>query len=407
MKIYFIKSLLFSLLISGFAIAQSSPDYNGGFKVKFNESGSKYLRAITWVQGQVNTNFDAEDGDEKTSMQLRRARVLLIGQITPKFMILTHFGVNSLNASSMTPTGKGDGSQIFMHGAWGTYNFSKQFSLGAGLHYYNGISRLNNQSTLNMLTLSNNRASWATLGLSDQFARHVGIFAKGTIHKLQYQLAFNEVIENGLDTRTPTSGGSAVYGGRRLLDANKASKNYAGYFQYNFLDVESDFLPYKVGTYLGAKKIFNIGAGFFINPNGSVYQDDNGNLIGDNVSIYAVDAFLDMPLSEKGDALTAYAVYQKNDYGKDYLYNPYGTGNMVYGHLGYLIPGKPEQIRFQPYASFGSSSFDASDDNKNRLGVGVNSYISGNNCKLTLEYANEKFGDTQQNLLNIQAMIWL
>jgi hypothetical protein len=33
----------------------------------------------------------------------------------------------------------------------------------------------------------------------------------------------------------------------------------AGYFEYQFLDQEANVLPYKVGSYLGTKKVFNIG----------------------------------------------------------------------------------------------------------------------------------------------------
>jgi hypothetical protein len=41
----------------------------------------------------------------------------------------------------------------------------------SGLHYWNGISRLN-KSTLNLMTLDNQRQAWATLGLSDQLQTH-------------------------------------------------------------------------------------------------------------------------------------------------------------------------------------------------------------------------------------------
>ena len=85
----------------------------------------------------------------------------------------------------MSPTGTGDGSQLFVHGVWAEYSVATDHVIGGGLHYFNGISRLNNQSTLNMLTLDNNRQSWSTIGLSDQFARHLGIFAKGKFGKLR------------------------------------------------------------------------------------------------------------------------------------------------------------------------------------------------------------------------------
>ena len=178
----------------------------------------------------------------------------------------------------------------------------------------------------------------------------------------------------------------------------------------NFLDQESNFLPYKVGTYLGGKKVFNVGAGFFLHPKGSVI--DNGTIVapnieGEDVSIFAVDAFYDTPLGEDGSALTAYAVFQSSDYGKDYLFSAYGTGSMVYGHVGYVFKGDKSKTRYQPYLSYGTHSYDAVSDNRSTLGIGVNAYMSGHNSKLTLEYKNQKFGVADSNIISLQAMIYL
>ena len=152
-----------------FMKAQGSPDYTGGLKFKFNEDGSKYLRLISWAQVQANYNTDETfdvNGNEnsKLNFNLRRARVLMFAQINKDFLILTHFGLNSLTSTTLSPTGKGDGSQLFFHDVWAQYNLGENHTVGGGLHYFNGISRLNNQSTLNMMTLDNHRQSWATIG---------------------------------------------------------------------------------------------------------------------------------------------------------------------------------------------------------------------------------------------------
>lgn len=400
--------ILFCLVFFGFQnmYSQGSPDYSGGLKVKFDEEGKKYLRIISWAQVQANYSDDVPDDTNNLSFNLRRARVLMFSQINEKFLILTHFGLNSLNSNTMNPVGKGDGAQLFFHDVWAQYNLSKDHSVGGGLHYFNGISRLNNQSTLNFMTLDNNRQSWSTLGLTDQFARHLGVFAKGKFGKLQYRVAINDAITNGLDARDPDNGGAAVYGGKRLLGSKDAGKAYAGYFEYNFLDQESNFLPFKVGSYLGGKKIFNVGAGFFMHPNGSVVADSSGTLSGEDVSIFAIDAFYDAPLGNDGSAITAYATYQSNDYGKDYQYSAYGTGSMIYGHVGYVFAGDKSKTRFQPYIAYASNSYDALDDNRNVFSVGANAYMSGHNSKLTLEYKNQKFGEST-GTVSLQAMIYL
>ncbi|NRR93073.1 hypothetical protein HSX10_15970 [Winogradskyella undariae] len=398
-----------------FMIAQGSPDYSGGLKFKFNEEGSKYLRLISWAQVQANYNTDETfdgNGNEnsKLNFNLRRARVLMFAQINKDFLILTHFGLNSLTSSTLSPTGKGDGSQLFFHDVWAQYNVGENHTVGGGLHYFNGISRLNNQSTLNIMTLDNNRQSWATIGLSDQFARHLGVFMKGKFNKLQYRVAVNDASVSSLDGRTAVAGGDAVYNGRSNLGSKAAGKTYAGYFDYHFLDQESNFLPYKVGTYLGEKKVFNIGAGFFLHPEGSVIDTGTAiapNLEGEDVSIFAVDAFYDTPIGEDGSAITAYAVYQNSNYGKNYLYSAYGTGDMLYGHVGYVLKGDKLKTRFQPYVSYGTHSYDAVDDNRSTLGVGINAYMSGHNSKLTLEYMNQSFGSVDTSTISLQAMIYL
>jgi hypothetical protein len=408
---------MIGLFIASFQFmnAQGSPDYDGGLKFKFNEDGSKYLRIISWAQVQAIYNtedtFDA-NGNENSPLNfnLRRARVLMFAQINKNFLILTHFGLNSLTSSQLSPTGKGDGSQLFFHDVWAQYSIGKNHTVGGGLHYFNGISRLNNQSTLNMMTLDNHRQGWATLGLSDQFARHLGVFAKGKFEKLQYRVSINDASVSSLDNRVAVAGEDAVYNGRASLGSMAAGKTYAGYFDYNFFDQESNFLPYKVGTYLGGKKVFNVGAGFFLHPKGAVIDTGSETapaLVGDDVSIFAVDVFYDTPLGENGSALTTYAVFQSSDYGKNYLFSAYGTGNMVYGHLGYVFKGDLSKIRYQPYVSYGTHSYDAVSDSRNTFGVGVNAYLSGHNSKLTLEYKNEKFGSLDSNFITLQAMIYL
>ena len=134
---------------------------------------------------------------------------------------------------------------------------------------------------------------------------------------------------------------------------------------------------------------------------------DGTDLKGEDVAIFAIDAFYDAPLGDNGSAITAYATFQSNDYGKDYLYSAYGTGSMIYGHVGYVIPRDINKVRYQPYVSFASNSYDAVDDNRNIFGIGANAYLSGHHSKLTLEYKNQKFGDSNTGVFTLQAMIYL
>lgn len=398
--------LIFSVCYVPNVFSQGFPDYDGGLKIKLNEEGNKYFRIISWAQMHATYNDEVPDTESNFGFNLRRARLLAYAQLNKDFLILTHFGLNNLNSNSLSPVGTGDGSQLFFHDVWAQYNLGKNHSIGGGLHYWNGISRLNNQSTLNILSLDNNRQSWATLGLSDQFARHLGVYGKGNFGKLQYRVSINESLTNGLDSRDPELGGNAIYGGKRLLGSKEAGFTYAGYFDYNILDQESNFLPYKVGTYLGSKKVFNVGAGFFYHPSGAVVLE-NTELEGQDVSIFAVDVFYDAPLGENGGAISGYATFQANDYGNNYLFSAYGTGSMVYALAGYVIPSKNTKNKFQPYLAFASNSYDAVDDNRTILDIGVNAFFSGHHSKLTLEYKKQSFGNNNQGTVTLQAMIYL
>ena len=99
---------------------------------------------------------------------------------------------------------------------------------------------------------------------------------------------------------------------------------------------------------------------------------------------------------------------RQSDYGENYNFGPYATGNMVYGHVGYLIAGAKDKTRFQPYLSYNTRSIDAIDDNATRLGLGANIFMTGHHSKLSVEYANSKVGDGDSaGVLTIQAMIYL
>lgn len=414
-------NLKLNLFISAFLIAlagfsQGSMEYTDGMKVKLNDAGTKYFRIISWAQfwtqySDLETVNAAGNEDSQLDFSIRRARVLMYAQVTDKFLILTHFGLNSQNAENMSPTGLGANSQLFFHDVWGQWSLTKDHAVGGGLHYWNGISRLNNQSTLNMLTLDNNRQSWASIGLSDQFARHMGVYFKGRFNRLQYRVSINESIENSLDVTLDNAPGvdQAVYRGREFSGGKESGKNFAGYFDYHFLDQESNFLPYKVGSYLGGKKVFNVGAGFFYHPNGSIALDNAGAIRAEDVSVFAVDAFYDAPVGDQGAAITAYATFQSNDYGTNYaLGSTYTTGSMFYSHIGYLLPSENANLKLQPYLSFNTRSIDAIDDNASRLGIGGNLYLSGHHSKISLEYSRDQVGDLDAiNTFTLQAMIYL
>lgn len=393
-------SFLFGTIVGSSAVAQTEVDHTyKPLQVKLNEDGSKYIRFLVWNQNQLTSQFqtDGKSTDDGLHFSIRRARVLTYAQVSPRFLVLTHFGLNSLGAAGLTGNPNtqtaNNSSLLYLHDAWGEFALvDKKIHIGSGLHYWNGISRLTSQSTLNMMTMDNPGSGvadarlfpWSTITTSDQFARHLGIYAKGTLGKFTYRVSANNARKNiaVLDSLSPSF--QVAGDGKDWL--------YTGYFNYNFLDDESDKLPFFVGTYMGKKKVLNIGMGFNTNPTAlkAGYVDSAGATVytkTEAVSFLAADIFYDAPIGTKGHAINALAAYYHSQYGSDRNFGGgglvAGSGSIVFGQLGYYLPVKDQGI--MPYVTYSHQNLTNTPNTSYELGVGMNWFINGHNAKLTAE----------------------
>lgn len=404
-KLLHYSAILLLLGMMSFPLsAQEKAEEDHSYKpltLKLSEDGKKYVRFIMWHQIWVESNnLEAENSKFSLSTSIRRSRFLAFAQISPKFLILTHWGLNSLTAANLTSLGNnGDGPQLFLHDAWGEVQLHKSLYVGGGLHYWKGMTRMSNASTLNFMTLDQSRpfVAWHSLGITDQFARHLGIYAKGEIGKFDYRIALNTPLRNNISGDFSLKSSGWTYNGVANPDSNgdlTGNMVAEGYFRYNFWDTESTKLPYQVGTYLGAKKVFGVGAGFYAHPNG-MFNATSGE--HGSVFHFAVDAFLDMPAGDNG-ALNAYAAFMKFNYGENYVARWAGTGSAIYAQLGYLV----KSAKIMPYVAFNTGNYDGYDDPVNALDVGLNYFINGHNAKLTLEY-HKISGDIREDAIVTQA----
>lgn len=410
MKNKFLFPLFCLLMLYGtVTTAQEAAPEDHSYKpltLKLNDSGSKFVRFIIWHQQWLQTNnLAVENSKLQVSSMARRSRFLAYAQISSRFLLLTHFGLNNLSQNNLDPLGNvGNGSQLFLHDAWTEFMVvPKKLYIGTGLHYWKGLTRMANASTLNFMTLDNARpfVQWHSLGITDQFARHLGVYAKGQVGKFDYRLAVNNplnpanAIGAGKDFGQKESG--LTYNGSAKPDADgKPTGNtiVEGYFRYNLKDLESTTLPYQVGSYLGAKKVIGVGVGFFAHPNAMYRAADNTH---ESVMHVAADIFIDMPLTTN-DCLNAYASFINFNYGENYVSRWAGTGSVFYGHVGY----KPSGSKFMPYVALQAASYDGYEDPVSGLDLGVNYFINGHNAKITLEYHQVK-GDYRDVPATVQA----
>lgn len=372
--------VLFSFA-SGNANAQGSADYGDGMKIKINEDGSKYVRILGWTQVQSQYRDLVATSDNPIDMTLARMRMMVYAQMNKNFMIFTHFGVNGLKPNAATQD-----SKLNLLNAWVEYNLIKatkedpnSLTAGAGYHYWNGISRMAMASTINLLTLDIVNPLPNQLNGTGQF----GYFLKGNIDKFGYDLAFNEPVSNSAGTPvTPAT--------TAKFNTNNTKWAYTGYVHYQFGDAEAMFLPYRIGSYVGTKSVFNIGAGAYYNPGASVQLDGSGNLEKKDHTIISADIFFDQPIGTDL-ALTAYGVFYNMNYGEKYVNGTtFGTGNMVYTQLGLLLPKDiiGDLGRLQPYVGFSYKDFDAYDAKGMQYDLGMNWFIEGHNAKITCQYSS-------------------
>ncbi|MFV8352259.1 porin [Flavobacterium sp. XS2P14] len=431
-KIFFMVAVLL-LSLKGFS--QGSTDYGAGLKFNLNEDGSKFMRVIAWNQiwfrsAEMNpgTMIGGEPASTATDIGNRRLRFLAYAQVSKRYMILTHFGINNqtfINGGAAGTSGTGGygaGKKpgLFFHDAWNEYAVvlpekDKKFSftLGAGLHYYMGLSRLTMASTLNFLTIDAPIFNWPLIENSDQFARQVGLFAKGKYGKLEYRMSYNKPYATNLVPTNVTVADDAV----AVDNSGNTKWSKAGYFEYQFLEQEANVLPFKVGSYLGTKKVFNIGAGFYTAPD-ATKSSVNSTINKHDIKLFSADVFLDMPIGKKENkmAVTAYSVLYDYDFGPNYLRNvgimnigsvdpnftgsraiagagnaqpTMGSGNIWYTQAGVLLPCKDAKpkIRVQPFGAVTYKNFDALEQSSTQFDIGSNFFLDGHHAKITAQYS--------------------
>ncbi len=426
------------------APAKSVP-YGAGMKVNLSPDGSKYIRFIGWAQfwaqyneNNSNTLRDGMPKSDQLAFSIRRARFLALAQLNPRFLMILDMGMeNQASVSGGTPgdpNGPGKRAPFYIHEAVGEYRINKYLNIGAGLNYQTGISRMTAASTANMLAYDIPVVNFPTLDQTDQFGFFLGAYAKGRIGGFDYKLAID-------DAFTPSqTAATAVPSGLRTnvaaFNPRNSNKIYQGYFDYEFLDKEANILPFTTGSYLGTKRVFNIGAGFHYNAEGAYYRsaayptpaptDPFSTTSTHDIKLFGADVFYDAPIdTATNTAVTFYGVYYNYDLGPNYVRNAgvinpgtgvssglatlagnalplIGTGQSLYGQFGLLLPKKllGPKARLQPYVAYlhnnleGLRNPDGTIKGVNVYDAGLNLYLDGHNAKFTLNYrARPDFSD--------------
>lgn len=403
----FLLLVLLVLTLSAWAQRKQELRWN------LSENGEEYIKFTlqnqVWVRWNENNDGSLLYGEPYANnfdIGLRRTRFQLYGQLLPKVFFYAQFGQNNFNFLSQRKTG------AFFHDVVCEYEVaSRSVWLGGGLTAWTGLSRFSAPSVGTFLGVDAPLFAQSNNDIDDQFLRNLSVYAKGKLGKADYRLVLSKpmVIQNA-------SSPVAAISQYSTFNTLPPQILLHGYLSYQFLDEESNTTAYTTGTYLGTKKVFNVGAGFKYRPGAMWYTEGSDTLKTDMLQ-FAVDVFYDAPLDrERNDAVSFYAGYFNFNFGPGYLrtlapmnvatslapgsdnlngpgvgYLAVGTGQVYYAQAGYLLPkAENKGTRWMPYASYTLQNFDRIGKNTSLIEAGINMFLNGHNSKLTLGWQNRE-----------------
>ena len=400
--------------------------------LKFNlsEDGTRYFQAtflnqtwLRWDQSNPGTTVMGKPADNTFDIGLRRTRIQLFGQITPRVFLYFQFGQNNFNYAFNANNGNRK-LAAFFHDAVCEYRLSKhnELKVGGGLTIANGLSRFSQPSIGTIMTMDVPVFIQATVDQTDEFSRKLSLYARGQIWKIDYRFVLSDPFPITSSGITP-----AKFGANSTFAQLGHNKQYQAYLTYNFFEMEGHTTPYMTGAYLGNKKVWNIGGGAIFQNNAMWQKQTAGTSAADTIKynpmvLLCAETYLDMPIKkDRGDAISAYIGYFNTNYGHNYLryngiMNPatgfntdaakttiasnaygnalpmFGTGQVVYSQVGYLMPKKwlgESGGQLMPYATWTYACYDRlAKLPTNTYAVGLNWFIKGHKAKMTLDYQN-------------------
>lgn len=377
--------------------------------IKLNLCSQLWLR---YTENNPNTAVQGTRQDYTTDASIRRIRLVLSGQLTDRAAFYIQFGQNNLNYLSSRKAGS------FFHDVTADYAIiKKKLSIGFGLNGWNGPSRFSNTSVSSIMVLDPPAYQEVTNDTYDIFVRRLGVYFKGKLGKLDYRVSAGKPFVIQTTSVDPINTNSTF----NTLPPNLV---YQGYLMYQFLDQESNFGPGTAGTYLGSKRVFNIGGGLYYQKNAMYRQAsaENKDTMQENILLAAIDVFYDAPVNkDKGTALSLYACYSNYNYGANFLkvsgpdnpasstamknpslfdkanygnaYPYLGTGNVFYLQTGYKFRNNllGSQGTLQVYGDCQYADYQRLKSPMLVFDAGINWLVKGNNSKFTLNYQNRPY----------------
>ncbi|MEE6126984.1 porin [Chryseobacterium arthrosphaerae] len=418
-------------------VSEKNPLDIGELKIKLNSKGDQWIKlgisSQIWLRSIENnpgTSVNGVPQEQTYDAGIRRMRLIIQSQVTPFYSVFLQMGINNQNfisggGSGTGNNGAGKKAPFFFHDAYNELaiiprnNFQtgkpnkNNLYLGAGLHSWNGVSRLTNASTTKMLAGDIPIFNFPSIEIADQFSRQLGVFVHGEFDRLNYRFSVNKPFATNLK---PVVGGPAV-------DNNQSGKlSYSGYAFYQFFGKETTVTSFLPGNILAARKVLNIGTGFYTSKDATQTQPSENVFESHPANIFGADVYSEIPLGNKNKemGLTLYSVYYNYNYGPNYLrmsglLNPgapdpsftgqralegagnnrvlMGTGNIWFSQVGFVIPKFSTILKIQPFFNYALKNMKALNQSGSYYDIGTNFYLYGQNARIVVQYSSRPLYD--------------
>ncbi|MBU3698847.1 MAG: hypothetical protein FGM33_02380 [Candidatus Kapabacteria bacterium] len=376
----------------------------GQFWARYNESNP-----FTMQQGApVDNTFD---------IGIRRARVQAFCTVNERTTLFLHYGFNNMNTNFASSGNRK--IQAFFHDVFAEYRAfdHNELKLGAGLAFVNGLSRYSQPAVIAMPTADIPVFGQATVEQIDIFGRKLSLTARGQIGPIDYRVALSDpfpITTNGNPQLPLGSSANFAQVGHSLQQQ--------AYVIYQFRDHEPHQVSNMAGTYYGQRNVFNIAAGIMHQPR-AMWRAVGGDTVYEAMTLMAVESMYDAPINSNGTTISAYAGLFSNNYGRNYLryngvMNPgtasqtgldstqikplasfgpsfgnafpmFGTGTVIYSHLGVYFPRVLGQNGLMPYVSTTQAWYQRLEGRRTDIyHVGCSLLLDGLRSRLTLDVQN-------------------
>jgi hypothetical protein len=332
-------------IMTGIAHAQASIRVGEDVNIRFG----------TLLQGWGDWTQDPATEGYSQNLYLRRVRLLVGGQVARNVTFFVETDNPNLGRALGTAP-KNLATGFIVQDALAEVKFSDPLTISAGLMFV-PFCRNCIQSAATLLSLDYSTFSFlATPATQSSVGRDIGFQAKGYFNgnRIEYRVGAFQ------GSRTP--GAPGVTAARNPLRG-------VGRLQINLFEAETPGIFY-TGTYLGTRRVLAIGGGIDMQAGP-----------GDNYRAWAIDGFLDHPLTDSV-SVTAQVDYFSYDGGQ--TFPTLAEQTAIFAEAGLYF--KP--LRIMPFVKYETRNFDlAATADEVRYQIGLTYYRFGHNVNLKMAYS--------------------